>query len=352
MSILLDENINSGTNSSNEGRKGRYGPMLLLLKAGAIIYVCELVITYIIENIDFSRTVEIILNPIFLTIITTLLLFSLLKPVKEGLNLSREAEKKLDLFRSLIDKSNDSIFIIDPQTARIMDANYKACIALGYGRPELLKKTIMDIGEQITDKAAWEEYVSKARNYGYMLAERYKRKDGTSFPVEMNASIVKIAKQEYMVAVVRDTIERENARIMLEESETIRKLAECAKDAIIMMGGNHEITFWNPAAERIFGYSNAEAIGKHLHMLLAPKRFKDDYQKGLFYFRKTGLGNAIGKTVKLAAVRKNGEEFDIELSVNSVHLGGKWHAVGIIRDLSENKGREDLIKNKEGIISN
>jgi PAS domain S-box-containing protein len=140
--------------------------------------------------------------------------------------------------------------------------------------------------------------------------------------------------------VARDTIEREHAQIQLEESETIKKIAECANDAIIMMGPKGEISFWNPAAERIFGYSRNEAIGKQLHLLLAPVRFRDTYQKGLSYFLKTGRGNALGKTLKLEAIRKNGEEFGIELSVNSVHLGGKWHAVGIIRDMSESKEAE------------
>ena len=130
--------------------------------------------------------------------------------------------------------------------------NYRACITLGYGRPELLNMTILGIGEHITDNHAWAEYVGKVRNYGYMLAERYKRKDGTTFPVEVNASIAKLGHLEYMVAVARDTIEREHAQIQLEESETIRKIAECTKDAIIMMGSKGEISFWNPAAERMF----------------------------------------------------------------------------------------------------
>jgi PAS domain S-box-containing protein len=206
--------------------------------------------------------------------------------------------------------------------------------------------TVLNIGEQITDNHAWAEYVANVRNYGYMLAERYKRKDGSAFPVEVNASIVRLGHREYIVAVARDTIEREHARIQLEESETIKKIAECAKDAIIMMGPKGEISFWNPAAERIFGYSRNEAIGKHLHTLLASKRFCDAYQKGLSFFQKTGQGNALGKTLKLEAIRKNGEEFSIELSVNSVHLGGRWHAVGIIRDISESKGAEANWANK------
>jgi PAS domain S-box-containing protein len=107
------------------------------------------------------------------------------------------------------------------------------------------------------------------------------------------------------------------------------------------MGPKGEISFWNSAAERIFGYSRSEAIGKNLHFLLAPKRFLEAYKKGFAGFEKTGQGSAMGKTLKLAAIRKDGSEFNIELSVNSLQMNGLWHAVGIIRDLSEKKNATD-----------
>lgn len=336
-----DKNTNSvlGLVAGDQSSHVCTRPVVLFAKAVAIIFVCEAAIVVAMENMpDIGGTWKIFIAPIVLAVASAILLYWIVNPLNEMLKTSEKAERKLDLFRNLIDKSNDSIFIIESETAKILDVNYRACITLGYGRPELLNMTVLDIGEHITDNPAWAEYVGKVRNYGYMLVERYKRKDGSTFPVEVNASIVKMGRLEYIVAVARDTIEREHAQIQLEESETIKKIAECAKDAIIMMGPKGEISFWNPAAERIFGYARNEAIGKTLHSLLAPGRFRDAYQKGLSYFQKTGQGNALGKTLKLAAIRKNGEEFSIELSVNSVHLGGQWHAVGIVRDLSERKG--------------
>jgi PAS domain S-box-containing protein len=349
MSTTLDKDKNNDSAlglAAQDQSNVRTRPVVLFVKAVAIIFVCEAAIMVLLEKVvSVGKIGEIILDPVLLAIISGVMLCWIVNPINEMLKASEKAERKLDLFRNLIDKSNDSIFIIEPETAKILDTNYRACIALGYGRPELLNMTILDIGGQITDSHAWAEYVEKVRNYGYMLAERYKRKDCSTFPVEVSASIVKLGRREYIVAVARDTIEREHAQIQLEESETIRKIAECAKDAIIMMGPKGEISFWNPAAERIFGYSRNEAIGKPVHSLLAPRRFHDAYLKGLSYFQKTGQGNALGKTLKLEAVRKNGEEFSIELSVNSVHLGGKWHAVGIIRDMSESKEAEASLTN-------
>jgi PAS domain S-box-containing protein len=325
----------------------RTRPLVLLAKVLVMIFVCDAIVMAGLDMLDIGKTSDIILCPLLLSAVSAIMLYWIVNPINEMLKASEKAERRLDLFRNLIDKSNDSIFIVDPETAKIMDANYRACVTLGYGRPELLNMTVLDIGEHITDNSAWTEYVGKARNYGYMLVERYKRKDGSSFPVEVNASIVKLGHREYMVAVSRDTIERERTQIQLEESEIIKKIAECTKDAILMMGSKGEISFWNPAAERIFGYTHNEAIGKHLHTLLAPERFRSAYQKGLSYFQKTGQGSALGKTLKLEAIRKNGEEFSIELSVNSVYLGGRWHAVGIIRDISEVKETEADLANKD-----
>lgn len=326
-------------------------PFLLLARAMIAVLVCDAVAIISLDRMaDIRKIWVIILCPILLSLINAAILYWIITPVNQMLGTIKKSERNLDLFRSLIDKSNDNIFIVEPETAKVLYANYRACVTLGYGRPELLDKTIYDLSKYFADNS-WKEYVDSVRNNGYVFIDKAVRRDGSVFPVEVNTSIVNVEDHDYLVAVVRDLIEREEARTRLEESETIKKIAECAKDAILMMGTKGEISFWNPAAERIFGYSRDEVIGKRLHTLLAPERFRDASQKGLSSFRATGQGNAIGKTLKLSAVRKNGEEFSIELSVNSVLLRNNWHAVGIIRDLSENKETEADLANKNHAAS-
>jgi PAS domain S-box-containing protein len=144
-----------------------------------------------------------------------------------------------------------------------------------------------------------------------------------------------------MVAMVRDITKREQAQVQLKESETkFRKLAECARDAIIVMGPKGEISFWNPAAEKIFGYTAGEVIGKNLHEILVPERFRGAFYKGFPGFQKTGKGNAVGKTLNLMALRKDGSEFSIEVSISPVRLEGILHAVGIVRDTSQRTAKE------------
>jgi PAS domain S-box-containing protein len=106
------------------------------------------------------------------------------------------------------------------------------------------------------------------------------------------------------------------------------------------MDNEGKISYWNEAAEKIFGYSVQEALGKELHIFLAPLRYHKAYREGFSRFKITGQGPAIGKLLELAAVKKNGMEVPIEMSVSAINLRGKWNAIGIVRDITERKKLE------------
>src|SRR3990170_10781 len=117
----------------------------------------------------------------------------------------RHNEKQLGLFKTLINQSNDAIFIDDSETGRILDVNDKACSSLGYSRHELLKMGVVDIEANIPDHFSWEAHVKEVKEQGTMVLEgRLKRRDGTTFPVEVNVRYITYGKDNYMIAVVRD----------------------------------------------------------------------------------------------------------------------------------------------------
>ena len=137
----------------------------------------------------------------------------------------------------------------------------------------------------------------------------------------------------------------------LKESEKkFRAFAAAATDAIVHINEKGEIAFWNKAAERMFGYSFEEVAGKEIHFILAPPELRDSYRKGLSKFQKSGSGPVIGKTLEMQAVGKNGKNFPIEISTSSIRIGGKWHAVSIIRDISERKSAEKALKNSNELL--
>ena len=148
----------------------------------------------------------------------------------------------------------------------------------------------------------------------------------------------------YSLHVMEDITERKRMQQALQESEEkFRQISATAQDAILMMDSAGRIVFWNRAAEKIFGYPAEEALGKKLHTLIVPERFREAFLKNHPAFVATGSGAIIGKTLELAALRKDGAEFPVELSVSAAKLGGQWHAVGFIRDITERKLAEQAI---------
>ena len=132
----------------------------------------------------------------------------------------------------------------------------------------------------------------------------------------------------------------EKGKILAESEEKFRLVSTEAKDAIAIIGQEEQIIYWNPAAERIFGYTSNEAMGENLHALLSPSRYRDTAHSGFEHFKQYGVGNFIGKTLEFDALHRNGGEFPIELSISAFMLKGKWHALGIIRDITERKQAE------------
>jgi PAS domain S-box-containing protein len=133
------------------------------------------------------------------------------------------------------------------------------------------------------------------------------------------------------------------ARIKSSETK-LRAMSDAALDAIIMVDSDGVVTLWNKAAERIFGYTEEEMMGRDLHALLAPDEFRDAADRGMAGFRVTGQGAALGQTLEMRAVRKDESEFPIDLSVSPLRLEQRWYAVGILRDITKRKEFEEALR--------
>jgi len=131
----------------------------------------------------------------------------------------------------------------------------------------------------------------------------------------------------------------------------LRAITGAAHDAIVMIDPAGRISHWNPAAERIFGYASAEAIGRDLHDLIAPARFHPAHRAAFPVFRHTGTGAALGKTLDLEAVRKDGTQISVQLSLSAVQAEDGWHAVGIVRDVTEHKKAEEELQFANVLLS-
>lgn len=147
-------------------------------------------------------------------------------------------------------------------------------------------------------------------------------------------------------------VERKRTEEALKESEErFRTLFESSRDAILMMDREGRVSYWNPAAERIFGYTSVEAIGRNLHELLAPEQYREAHRAAYAQFVNTGKGETIGKILELQAIRKDGTDIIVALSLSSEQIRDKWHTVGIIRDITEQKEAQEALKQSRSLLS-
>src|SRR5580698_4652400 len=175
----------------------------------------------------------------------------LARDAKDGLlrevHESERTIQELKLFRTLVDRSNDAIEVVDPETLRFLDANLKACAELGYSREELLSRRVFDINPAVTEASA-AKIVDELRQSGPLLLETlHQRKDGSVFPVELSMARIQF-EREYIVAIVRDLTERKLAEEALRASKqrqhTIAKQLEAQRARLIEAQAVAKVGSW------------------------------------------------------------------------------------------------------------
>ena len=234
-----------------------------------------------------------------------------------------------------------------------------------------------DAMKKALEEKAWDIVISDYVMPGFGGMDAFKMLQKTSFDIpfilmsgkiteEMAVDALKAGAGDFILkqnlsrlvpAINRELHEAENRQAkkkaedkFRESEERFRSVAETANDAIIAIKAPDTIYFWNRKAEEMFGYSSTEAIAMKLHKLIVPEKFREKAYEGMQRFFQTGTGPAIGKSLEFTALRKDGSEFPVELSISAMNIRGEWHATGIIRDISERKRLENELKEKLDIV--
>jgi len=228
---------------------------------------------------------------------------------------------------------------------------------LGYKRKELIGRQMHQVVHyQYRDGTPYPQEkcpIMLASRSGTTAAsedEVFWRRDGTPVSVEYSTSpIIQDGKHLGAVVAFADITQRLAAQRAIKESEE-RKAAvlRSTLDSIITMNSDGFVIEFNPAAERTFGYTRDEAIGKRLADLIIPHRFREAHMSGLARYTATGEAHVLGQRLELPALRKDGTEFQSELTITRSDIGGEQTFTGVLRDISQRKTqeveREQLIK--------
>ncbi len=172
----------------------------------------------------------------------------------------KEAEQALQAseqrLKAFLDSAGDSIFVLDAATGRLVDCNPQACRELGYTRGEFLALSTSDIEAHLTpDQVAAAIRQAVAETTGFVTGT-HRRKDGTTFPVEIRINSLAPAQPELLIAIVRNVSERKQAE------ERSRSILAAMGEGMVLQDASGKIVACNPAAERILGLSQDQMDGR------------------------------------------------------------------------------------------
>mgnify|MGYP002623069023 CR=1 FL=1 len=151
----------------------------------------------------------------------------------------RRGAVQLRRFRAILDHASESIFVVDPAAGRFLDVNEAAAKALGYTRDELLAMGPQDVQTKLPDIESFQAFAKRVRESGgqTVLLGEHRRKDGSTFPVEVAIRAGSLAGEEYFVAVARDIRDRLAAETQLRAAEESLRHAEKLKSLGVLAGG-------------------------------------------------------------------------------------------------------------------
>ena len=262
-----------------------------------------------------------------------------------------EAETALENYTDLYDFAPDGYMTLD-KNGVISRINLTAAGFLGIERALLIGR---HLGQFVKDK--------NRSGFNIFLETIFAsgRKETCEVPllskgdlpfIVLIEAIVTNSGQECRLALIDITARRQAEEALKDSESRMYKLTEMTVDAIIMLDDSGMITFCNAAVERMFGCSTAEIIGRDFHQMFIPKRLLADAKEGFRSFREHGTGKLIGKMTEVVALRKNGTEFPLELTISALNFKGQWHAIAIMRDITERKQLEAEIQDAREYAEN
>ena len=254
----------------------------------------------------------------------------------------KESEAK---YEALVNCSPEGILII--QDKIIQFAN-KACMKLlDYNLNELRGMKISGlVCEEYLDYfyGLYNDCIDGKKTPDLFQIE-IKSNNGSAIPVEISSSLINHMDRDAILLFIRNISNRlQIAEVIMQREEMLKTVFNASKDAMVTINEKGEISLFNPAAELMFGRKQNEVVGEKLKILI-PESFKAEHKNNVDSFFKKGYPNgAINKIVELPAVRSNGEEFPIALSLADGAYNDKKFVLAVIRDISEEKKNKEEIK--------
>jgi two-component system cell cycle sensor histidine kinase/response regulator CckA len=310
--------------------------MRLHLSNGWILFVFVLATAMTVTTLYLFSDLPFLARAVMYSI-ATLLFFAIIYRLMKAVAFWRRTE---EAYRLIFEDASDAIAIASP-ALRILQVNARASELFGRPRGELLRMSLKDLLAPEEGAAAPPKLDLVIGKGETALYERRFRRSGETVAAEIS---VRALRDGRLIAICRDVTERRRAEEALRESEALtRSVVYTAVDGIITADESGTIQSFNPAAERLFGYSADEVIGQNLSMLM-PEPDRSLHDSYIRTYLETRRNRIIGIGREVQAVRKDGAVFPVELAVSEMLLPGRRLFTGILHDVTHRKAAEAALR--------
>jgi len=253
---------------------------------------------------------------------------------------------------AIVESSDDAIIAKDLD-GTILSWNGGAERMYGYSTAEAIGRSIYFIvpGSSAQELSAILERIRKGERIRNFETVR-QTKDGRLIDVAL--SIAPILDQGGHIigasAIARDITERKKDIEELRDSEArLRSILESAVDGIVVINSRGRIESFNPAAERLFGYSAEEVTGHNVNLLM-PSPYQEEHDDYMARYLSTGVARIIGIGREVSGKRKDGTTFPLHLSVGEMIVGGERQFTGLLHDLSARVKVEEQLREQAALV--
>jgi PAS domain S-box-containing protein len=262
------------------------------------------------------------------------------KKTREALN--REIEERQRIFET----SQDLILVTDTQGVLVQVSPSSKTI-LGYLPEEMIGyNSIKFIYSDDLNNTRDEMRAARRKQHTRNFDSRFIHKSGRIVTLSWMGAWSEPVRRHFFIG--RDMTESRVAQEALRESEQLgRGIIDTALDAFVQMKEDGSISDWNSQAEHIFGWSRNEALGKRLGDLIIPEEHRDAHEAGLERYLRTGHRKILGRRLELEALRRDGKEIRVELSITGLRRRDGVVFNGFIRDLTDKIAAQDRIRQAE-----
>jgi two-component system sensor kinase FixL len=255
------------------------------------------------------------------------------------------ADAALVWLKAIADSADDAIVGKDLNGVVIF-WNKTAEMMFGYTAGEMIGQPISRIipANRTAEEAAILERVRGGEKLAHFETKR-RRKDGRIIPVSLAISPIRDERDRIIgiSKIARDLSEAQHVRQELQQREALlRSILETVPDALVIIDQRGLIHSFSAAAERLFGFTAAEVVGRNVSMLM-PSPYCEAHDGYIARYLATGERHIIGIGRVVVGQRRDGSTFPMELAVGEVNLSGVRLFTGFVRDLTERQEREQRL---------